>query len=180
MYNLRTELTNAIFNSLKIDNNMFNQQIVKEKIAHIPDGQLQDFYGKLFNNSHQYLNGIDRVAKVAETFKPSIMEVDELTIEANRLIDLVKAMNNSVYQIHLKTGDRFDDVLDNVKFTSTSDEDISILNQVKPHCNHKLLIVNINSYQTSIEALEAFKSAIKQNGNKSEFQIAHQKVKGLK
>jgi hypothetical protein len=83
MYNLRSELIKAVMGSLKIDNNPFNQQIIADKISHIQDGQLQDFYGKLFSLSHQFLNGLDRVSKVAETYIP--LEKDNLKEEAEKI-----------------------------------------------------------------------------------------------
>ena len=160
MYNLRDNLIDAIFNSLKIDNNMFNKQIIKDKIEHIQDSQLQDFYSKLFDNSHQFLNGLDRVSKVAEVFKPMKKE-DYAVIKANELILLVKAMNDSIYQEHIKTGVRFDDLLQAASFPKVSSEDIAVLNKIRPYYELKSLIAGINQYQTSSDTLNAFKDALK-------------------
>lgn len=161
MYSLRTELIKATLSSLKIDDNPFNQQIVSDKIQHIPDNQLQNFYGRLFDASHQYLNGLDRVAKVAEQFKKHIVEVDETREKAKELINLVHAMNDSVYQEHIKSGKRFDDLLNAVNFPSLNKTDEAILSNVAPHYDLKTLIANINHYQTSEEAIKAFIQALK-------------------
>ena len=161
MYNLRTELIKSILSSLKIDDNPFNQQIVKDKIYHIADEELQNFYGKLFDASHQYLNGIDRVAKVAEQFKP-IAGIDENEIKAKELILLVKGMNNSVFRDSEKYELTFDELLKVVEFPAVSDEDKAVLNAVKPFCELKSLIKGINTYSTSLETLRAFKQAISQ------------------
>jgi hypothetical protein len=160
MYNLRTELIKSILSSLKIDDNPFNQQIIKDKIEHLQDNQLQDFYGKLFDASHQYLNGIDRVAKVAETFKPIVSNVDEDLIKAKELIKLVEGMNDSVYRDSEHMEVTFDDLLEVVQFPTVCKDDLAILANVPPHYDVKLLVKNINTYQTSVEQIKAFKVAI--------------------
>lgn len=162
MYNLRTELIKSILSSLKIDDNPFNQQIIKDKIAHIADMQLQEFYGKLFNASHQYLNGIDRVSKVADNFKPNVVEIDKDEEKAKELIELAHSMNNTIYQEHIRTGIQFDVLLNDVKFPTVDKSIIAILDNVKPYYNHKQLISSINLYGTAKEQLQAFKQAVKQ------------------
>lgn len=168
----------SIFESLKINDNTFNRQIIRDKIEHIRDEQLQDFYGKLFDASHQYLNGIDRVAKVAETFKPT-QQVDQDEIKAKELIELVQGMNGTIYKDHIRTGINFDTLLDDAKFPTVSDEDIAILNQVRPHFNLKLLIGNINGYDNGSEQLQAFKRAVGQSSKES-LAIDNKIIKRLK
>lgn len=90
-----------------------------------------------------------------------VVEVDETEEKAKELIKLVKGMNESVYQQHIKTGIRFDDLINKVMFPTVEDEIIAILDRVKPYGSHKLLVSNINAYQTSIEQLQAFKNALK-------------------
>ena len=160
MYNLRTNLIDAIFTSLKIDNNPFNQQIVRDKIAHIKDEDLQDFYGMLFGNEHSYLNGMDRVAKVSEQFES---EVDEsIKIEAKRLINLVRAINDKVFQDSEKYSITFSDLMKQIKLEQMIDKsDLAILNAVKPHREAKLLISEISAYQDGNIQLQAFLDAIK-------------------
>ncbi len=140
---------------------MFNQQIIKEKINHISDDKLQDFYGKLFDASHQYLNGIDRVAKVAETFKEVILEVDEIELKAKELIKIVEGMNNQVYRDSETMKKTFDDLLKIVLFPNIDKDDLVILANVAPYFDVKLLVKNISTYQTSVEQIKAFKNALK-------------------
>ncbi len=70
MYNLRNELIKTIIKSLKIDDNPFNVITIQDMIKNINDNNLQEFYQALFGNEHSFLNGLDRVAKIAERFKP--------------------------------------------------------------------------------------------------------------
>jgi len=99
--------------------------------------------------------------------KEVIQLTDEHEVKAKELIDLVYDMNNEIYQTHIKSGKSFDTLLEAVKFPSVSDEDIAILNNVRPHFSLKLLISNISAYQTSLEQLQAFKMAIKQGGQEA-------------
>ena len=70
MYNLREELIKSVVVSLKIDDNPFNSEIIREHIEGIEDDRLKAFYSKLFTPENRYLNGLDRVTKVAEGMKP--------------------------------------------------------------------------------------------------------------
>lgn len=90
---------------------------------------------------------------------------DEITKEAKRLIDLTRAMNESVYQEYIRTGIPFNDLLDRAKFTGVSQNDIAILDKVKPHYSHKLLVGRINHFQTTLEAISVFKKAILSKNN---------------
>ncbi len=160
MYNLRTELIKSTLSSLKIDNNPFNQQIIRDKIAHIKDEHLQDFYGRLFGNEHDYLNGMDRVAKVAEQFES---EVDEsMKLEARRLIDLAREINHKVFQDSEKMSRPFSDLMNVIILEQMIDEkDLAILSTVKPHRNAKVLIGEINTYADGNIQLQAFIDALK-------------------
>ena len=95
-----------------------------------------------------------------ELSSPSDNKNNALEEQAKELIDLVHSLNGSVYRDHIKTGIPFDTLLEKVSFPSVDDETIAILNQVKPYCDFKTLICNINAYQTSKDALNAFKSAL--------------------
>jgi len=160
MYNLRTELIKSTLSSLKIDNNPFNQQIIRDKIAHIKDADLQDFYGKLFGNEHDYLNGMDRVAKVAEQFES---EIDEsMKLEARRLIDLVREINHKVFMDSEKMSRTFSDLVNYLTLSEMiSESDLAILSTVKPHRNAKVLISEINTFQDGNIQLQAFIDALK-------------------
>ena len=84
-------------------------------------------------------------------------------VKAKGLIALVENMNNQIFNDAKAMGVPFVDLLDKVTFPKIDDATIAILNQVKPHCSLKRLIGNINTYQTSVEQLKAFKNALKQN-----------------
>lgn len=92
--------------------------------------------------------------------KDPVLAEDDTTKEAKRLIDIARAMNESVYQEHIKTGVPFSDLLEVANFVSVSKDDIAIMDQVKPYYSYKTLIANINHYQTTLDALNAFKDAI--------------------
>ncbi len=160
MYNLRNELVKSVLSSLKIDNNPFNQQIIKDKISHIKDSDLQEFYGRLFGTEHDYLNGIDKVAKVSEQFES---EVDEtLALEARRLISLVRSINHKVFMDSEKMSKTFSDLINVIRLDAMIPErDLAILNTVRPHRNAKLLISEINTYQDGEVQLQAFIDALR-------------------
>jgi hypothetical protein len=170
MDNIRKEFIKEIMQTLKIEG-VFNSGTIADEIQHIPDTSLRAFHKALFGTSHSYLNGMDRIIKVAEQFKPQ--EVDQDEAKAKELIELVKGMNESVYQQHIKSGIRFDDLLNEVSFPKVSEDDIMVLNKVKPFCELKSLVKGISTFGTSLECLNAFKRAITQpsgaisfNGNK--------------
>ena len=179
MYNLRDELINTCIKSLKIDDNTFNRQIILEKLEHIQDNELQKFYSDLFHESHRFLSGMDRIAKVAEQFKPQILE-DDTTKEAKRLISGVEAMNTILFDEAHKRGIMFEDLVRDYKFENVTERSMTILNNVKPYCDIKQLVINIRRYQTSNDALNAFKSAIKQYSNNDNLAIARDVRKMIK
>lgn len=106
-------------------------------------------------------------------------QIDHVAIEAKRLIDLVGAMNESVYQEHIKTGKSFNDLLDSAKFISVEESDIAVLDQIKPHYSHKLLVANINHYQTSKDLLNAFIDAI-HFSSKTDYTLENKTINQLK
>lgn len=168
MYNLRTEIENSIFMSLKIHDNTFNRKIVRENIELISENDLEDFYSNLFSDSHKFLNGLDRVAKVAEMFKPKNSEDDEITKEAKRLISGIEDMNTLLFDEAHKTGEMFEDFVRGYDFKNVTEKSMAILNNVRPYYDIKELVINIRRYQTSVDTLNAFKQAIKQsNQNES-------------
>jgi len=69
-------------------------------------------------------------------------------------------MNNAIFENAKMSGRTFEDELQGTKFLGLRDKDEAILNQVKPYCEYKQLISNINTYATSLEQLKAFKQAI--------------------
>jgi len=178
MNNIKSEFVNAIMISLKIEKNPFIVSTIDEFTKDIHPANYKAFMTALFGSQHAYLNGIDRVAKVAETFKEVILEVDHTEIKAKELIDLVKGMNESIYRDSEHMEVTFDDLLEVVKFPTVCKDDVAILSQVKPFNDMKLLIKNINTYQTTMEAIRAFKSAIELSGNSE--QLSYEVNKMLK
>jgi len=158
--NIKDEFIKAIMQSLKIEKNPFIYATIDEYIAHLKPTDYKSFMSELFGTQHQYLNGLDRVAKVAEQFKPQVL-VDEFEEEAKRLIELAYSMNNAVFQDHIKTGRRFEELLELVKFPELSEHDYAVLNNVSPHNSLNVLLGNINTYTTSQTQLQAFIDALK-------------------
>ena len=153
----RRELINALISGLNIQEDVYAIETVKEKTIFISEHEYLDFYQAVMTEK-TFGNGVKAVIDVAERFKP--VETDDIKIQAEELITLVRTMNDSVYQEHIKSGVRFGDLLNLVTFPSVSDDDMTILNSVKPHYNLKLLVLGVNHYATSLECLEAFKQAI--------------------
>jgi len=165
MYNLRDNLMGSIIKELKITDNTFNKQIIKKNMSHIADDKLQMFYEALFGTQHAFLLGLDRVAKVAEQFKP--LHVDHTEEKAKELIALVHSINNQVFEDAKNCGAPFVDLLKIVKFPNVNEDDIAILNQVKPYTDYKQLVAKISCYRTSLEQLTAFKNAIEYSNSYS-------------
>ena len=131
--------------------------------------QRKEFMKALFGTQHAYLNGIDRIAKVAESFKPIV--IDETEAEAKRLIAGVEAMNTILFDEAHKRGVMFEDLVKQYKFENVT-ESMAILNNVKPYYDIKQLVINIRLYQTSVDAIQAFKSAIIAHNNNNNLAIA--------
>ena len=163
MKNIKDQFIKAIMQSLKIDNNPFIFATVDEYIAHLKPVEYKSFMKELFGTQHQYLNGLDRVAKVAEQFKPHT--IDPCEDQAKQVINLVRSMNEAVFNNAKATGRTFDAELKITAFPTVSNEDIAILNNVKPYYEYKSLVTNINHYSTAKECLEAFKMAISRKDN---------------
>jgi hypothetical protein len=174
--NLKDEFIKAIMKSLKIDNNPFIYATVDEFISHLKPTDYKAFMSELFGTQHSFLNGLDRIAKVAETFKPIVS--DDTEARANELIALVYSMNATVFDNAKTSGRTFDDELRGTKFKNIED-DIVILNQVKPYTDFKQLVSKISCYATSLEQLQAFKRAIEFSQSYSGA-IASCRVKELK
>ena len=162
MFNLRNETIKAILTELKIDNSPFNIEIVKEFIAHIADAELKAFYMALFKDGAKIFNGLDRVAKIAEAFKPTAKE-DPIEKEAKELIQWCESANSTVFDSAKKSGLSFEDELKRTGFKRllNNNNDLAVLNAVKPYCEYKRLIGNIRTYQDTKVQIQAFMEAIK-------------------
>lgn len=179
-FNLREQLINSTMDSLKIDKNPFNYATIEKFISHIVDEHLKDFYSKLFDASHQYLNGMDRISKVAESFKPIVKNNDET--KAQYLIDLVYAMNTKVFDSARSSGRTFDDELKGTKFLSLSTKESNILSIVKPHINIKTLVANISNYDNGSTQMRVFKQAVNSSKNPNygiESGLVKKMIKGI-
>lgn len=95
-----------------------------------------------------------------ELHSPNEKQDGALEQKAKELIDLVRGMNDKIFQDHIRTGISFDTLLSQVSFPNVDKDTISILNNIKPYYDYKQLVANINHYQTTKEALNAFKTAI--------------------
>jgi len=157
-FNLRKQLINSTMDSLKIDKNPFNYLIIEKHIKHIPDTKLEEFYSNLFGRQHFCLNGMDRVVTVADEFKEAeCAGVD--TYDIGGKIDKIKAYNAAVFDNATKSGRTFDDELKGTKFISMSEDEEAYYNLVKPYCNYKSLIGNINCYSDSSSQFISFQKA---------------------
>jgi len=178
MDNVRREFIIELLNTLKVPSGAFNVGTVSDEIQHIPDISLRAFYKALFGTDHSYLNGMDRIIKVAEQFKPQ--QVDLTEIKAKELIGIVESINTKIGNDAERMGEDFVKLVMGVKLRGLGDDDIAILNSVKPHTNHKLLIINIRGYQTSLDCLNAFKRAIEySNSYCGSDAISHTVMKSL-
>ncbi len=158
MYNLRNELIKSAFGSLKIDNNPFNMATALDAIEPIPDEALQSFYKDLFGTNHAFLNGMDRLIKVAEVFAPATDT--GVKDRAKRLVRLMEDTNTAIgEEAKAQSKDFVKLVKYGIELTLPKD-DVAILDLVKPYSNHKDLIINIRHYQTSTDSLTAFVNAI--------------------
>ncbi len=159
MDNIRKEFIKEVLETLKIPSGAFNIGTVALEIEHITN--LRAFHKALFGTQHSYLNGMDRIIKVAEQFKPQD-QVDEIELKAKQLIKLIHDMNYAIEKDHAKMSIDFNILLKHVEFKDVNEEDLAILNSVKPCCNLKLLIAKDTSGWTSQEQLRAFVQALKQ------------------
>ena len=171
----RNELIKALIKGLKLDDNIFNYELVNEEVAQIQENKFMDFY-KAVMSADTFGNGLKAIIQVAETFKPK-QDENAIDLEAQRLIQLVYGMNQAVYQDHIKTGISFDVLLSGVKFPKLSSEDNSVLTNVAPHYNLRDLIQHISCYTNSIEQHRAFKTALTRVGES--LAIENSRVSGM-
>ena len=154
----KTELVKAMIKGLKLDGNVFNYQVVAEEIDSIQDHQLMDFYKEVMS-VETYGNGLKAIIDTVEKFKPVI--IDDVEQEAKELIELCEGLNTQIGNDAKRMGEDFKKLVYAAKFPSLHTDKIVVLNNVKPHHDHRELIINIRHYQTAKDSLEAFKSAIR-------------------
>lgn len=157
MPSLKDEFVRGIMISLKLENNPFIISTVDEYVSHIAVSNYKPFMKELFGTQHAFLNGLDRVSKVAEQFKP----VDtELVARAKRIIHFTESLSSQVQDEAKEAGKPFELMVRCLKLPTKYNKTLAVLELVKPYRNAKDLIINIRRYQTSSEAINAFKQAI--------------------
>ncbi len=154
----RIELTKALVKGLKLDDNIFNYEAVNEEVSSILEHQYIDFY-KAVMGAESYGNGLKAIIDTAEKFKPVV--IDDIEQEAKELIELCEGLNTQIGNDAKRMGEDFKKLVYAAKFPTLDTDKIVVLNNVKPHHDHRELIINIRHYQTAKDSLEAFKSAIR-------------------
>lgn len=163
MNNLKTEFIRAIMISLKLEDNPFIIGTVDDYIKDIEQSKYKLFMSELFGTQHAYLNGLDRVAKVAEKFKP--IAKDEITDRAKRLIQFTETQNTNLRELAEAQGTDFNQLVMDIIPKDKYKRSFEVMDLVKPYYDAKQLIINIRLYQTSIDTLNAFKQAITKHDN---------------
>lgn len=102
------------------------------------------------------------ILSLSNVTKVVVDEVDATELKAKELIKLVEGMNHSIYLESEKGMGTFDDLLEAVSFPTVCEDTKAILSKVKPFYDLKQLIKGINTYQTSVEQIKAFKQALSQ------------------
>ena len=102
------------------------------------------------------------ILELTNIVKVERTEVCEYTIEARRLIDLVRAINDQVFKDSEKMSRPFSDLIRVIILEQMiSEKDLAIISTVRPHRNAKLLIGEINTYADGEIQLQAFIDALK-------------------
>jgi len=153
----KTELIKAMIKGLKLDENVFNYQIVAEEIDSIQDHQLMDFYKEVMS-VESYGNGLKAIIDTVEKFKPAIN--NNVEQEAKELIALCEGLNTQIGNDAKRMGEDFVKLVKSAKFPTLDNDKIVVLNNVKPYSDFRDLIIHIRHYQTAQDSLEAFKRAI--------------------
>ncbi len=163
----RLAFIEQIMLDLKINKSPFSVSLIREYLEPICDTELKEFYKALFGTQHSYLNAMDRIAKTAEQFAP--VKVDRTTRKAKELIAWIETLNTHIGLDAKRTGEDFVKLVNRIslKDMGANDDLIAVLDEVKPHYGHKRLIIEIRHYQTSLDTINAFKSAIEKMRNKT-------------
>ena len=103
-------------------------------------------------------NGIKAVIRVSEKFKP--IAKDEVTSRAKRLIHFTESLNSQISEESQQMGQDFVKLARAVTLISAYDKTLAVLSLVPPYYDYHELVINIRSYQTSEDALRAFKTAV--------------------
>lgn len=166
--------------TLKIPQGNFNFSTIASEIEFIGNDKLKDFY-KAVMTAESFGNGMKAIITTAESFKPKPLEqlADATTAEAQLLISACEEMNTILFHESNKFGIPFDDYVMKYQFNNLQERTKALLDTVKPHCSHKLLIINIRHYQTSVDAINAFKSAILRSERTDSVLIENKRVRSI-
>jgi hypothetical protein len=120
-------------------------------------------------------------AEILSLSKAEVLDaiIDATTAEAKRLISACETMNTILFKECNNIGVPFEDYVMDYEFNNLQDSTKGLLSAVKPYSDYKRLIVNIRRYQTSSDALNAFKQAIIQVGKSEYAMIENKKVSGM-
>ena len=163
MDNLRKSMIEELMLTLKIPQGNFNFSTIADEIEHIKNEDLKEFYKGVMSEEN-YGNGMKAIIAVAERFKPS--EANQNEIDAKRLIAYCRAVNESVFEDSQKYKTQFSDLICKLKLQEMiSPMDYAVLSNVKPYCNALKLIESINEYQTSQSQLKSFVEALRYKDN---------------
>ena len=168
MDNIRKEFISEIMKTLKIEG-AFNIGTISDEMQHIPNTDLRAFHKALFGTDHSYLNGMDRIIKVAEQFKP--VNVDLVEVKAKELISMVESINTKIGEDAKQRGEGFEYLVSVVKLPGVCEDDMAILDSIERYRGHKKLIINIRVGWNSKEQLEEFKRAILFTQSDSNFKL---------
>jgi len=162
MDNFRKAIIEELMTTLKIPNGNINFSTIADEIKEIPDEHLKSFY-KAAIIADTYGNGMKAILQAAQEFKPKplVPIEDPITTEAKRLIAGCESMNRILFDEAQKRGVFFEDFVADCGFTNILDKTKEVLDAVKPYCDYKKLIISINHYQSSIDKINAFESAVK-------------------
>jgi len=177
MDDIRREFIKEVLETLKIPSGAFNIGTVASEIEHIPNTKLRDFHKSLFGTQHSYLNGMDRIIKVAEQFKPQAN--DTLKEEAENMMSLVRCIRDTIFDNAKTSGRTFDDELKGTSFPSLSEKERFVLSNIKQLPGLKNLISNFNNGWNGVDQLNAFKQAILSYENKSDQVVIAGSVKKI-
>lgn len=180
MDKFRHALIEELMLTLKIPQGNFNFATIESEIKNISNDDLVKFY-KMAISADSFGNGMKAIIHTAEYFNPKPLEQleDTTTAEAKRLIMACEQMNTILFDECNKRGIPFDDYVRDYEFKNIQDSTKALLSQIKPYCDYKRLIINIRRYQTSKDALNAFKTAILQSGKKNSAMIENNRVKNM-
>jgi CRISPR/Cas system CSM-associated protein Csm2 small subunit len=167
---MRKAMIEELMTTLKIPQGNFNYATIEDEIRHIPGTQLKDFY-KAVMSAESFGNGMKSIMQAAEKFKPVVIDYTEE--KAKELVALVEAINAKIGEDAKNMGVDFVKLANSVILPTAGVENLKILDNVKPYYSYKSLIINIRHYQTSIDAINAFKTAIEYAESRS-FVVATQ------